>query len=338
MTSTSQAPGSTVDQDAPDRLPIDAVLAHGDDMTRAVSTALSLATDLELDLGPTEPQDGPSDLAPAGGAHGVMVSLGGGHVVQVAVILDDALKDRVAGPNPPEPEPGAAPAWLGVVSNAVDGWARSQGAVVSGALPIERAAQLDHLLVIDGQLTLVAAGLFHEGRHAGTVALVARASDDASSNDASSNDAAAADPSVAGSSGAGSSTAAGDALVGGRTVGGGAGASDAVTTAAAAAVAGLSAPVVEEQDPSANAEPPRAAALRALAEVEMLVTVELGRTRMAVADLLDLGPGSVIELDRTAGSPIDLLVNGTLIARGEVVVIDEEYGIRLTEIVGSGEV
>ncbi len=323
MTSTSQAPGTTVDQDALDRLPIEAVLAHGDDMTRAVSTALSVAADLELDLGPTEPQDGPSDLAPAGGAHGVMVSLGGGHVVQVAVILDDDLKARIAGPNPPEPEPGAAPAWLGVVSNAIDGWARSQGAVVSGALPIERAAALDHLLAIDGQLALVAAGLFHEGRHAGTVALVARASDDAS---------AAVDP-----SGAVSAGAAGDALVGGRTVGGGAG-SDAVTTTATAAAVGLSTPVVEEQDPSANAEPPRAAALRALAEVEMLVTVELGRTRMAVADLLELGPGSVIELDRTAGSPIDLLVNGTLIARGEVVVIDEEYGIRLTEIVGSGEV
>ena len=343
MTSTSQAPGTSVGQDALDRLPIEAVLAHGDDMTRAVSTALSVAADLELDLGPTEPQDGPSDLAPAGGAHGVMVSLGGGHVVQVAVILDDDLKARIAGPNPPEPEPGAAPAWLGVVSNAIDGWARSQGAVVSGALPIERAAALDHLLAIDGQLALVAAGLFHEGRHAGTVALVARAADDASA----AADATAADPAGAGSSGA-STGPAGDALVGGRTVGGGAGgggavgggavSGGAVSTAPAAAVAGLSAPVVEEQDPSANAEPPRAAALRALAEVEMLVTVELGRTRMAVADLLELGPGSVIELDRTAGSPIDLLVNGTLIARGEVVVIDEEYGIRLTEIVGSGEV
>jgi len=71
-----------------------------------------------------------------------------------------------------------------------------------------------------------------------------------------------------------------------------------------------------------------------LHEVEMGVTVELGRTRMLVREILDLRPGSVIELDRAAGAPIDVLVNGTLIARGEVVVIDEEFGIRITEVVG----
>ena len=71
-----------------------------------------------------------------------------------------------------------------------------------------------------------------------------------------------------------------------------------------------------------------------LHEVEMGVTVELGRTRMLVREILDLSPGSVVELDRAAGSPIDVLVNGTLIARGEVVVIDEEFGIRITEVIG----
>jgi flagellar motor switch protein FliN/FliY len=74
-----------------------------------------------------------------------------------------------------------------------------------------------------------------------------------------------------------------------------------------------------------------------LHEVEMGVTVELGRTRMLVRDILDLSPGSVIELDRAAGAPIDVLVNGTLIARGEVVVIDEEFGIRITEVIGYEE-
>lgn len=73
-----------------------------------------------------------------------------------------------------------------------------------------------------------------------------------------------------------------------------------------------------------------------LADVELAVSAELGRTRMQVRDLLALGPGSVVELDRAAGSPIDVLVNGTLIARGEVVVVDEEFGVRLTEIVGYG--
>lgn len=71
-----------------------------------------------------------------------------------------------------------------------------------------------------------------------------------------------------------------------------------------------------------------------LHEVEMGVTVELGRTRMLVRDILGLSVGSVIELDRAAGSPVDVLVNGTLIARGEVVVIDEEFGIRVTEVIG----
>jgi flagellar motor switch protein FliN/FliY len=86
-----------------------------------------------------------------------------------------------------------------------------------------------------------------------------------------------------------------------------------------------------------SADSARVSSLQMLADVEMHVTAELGRTRMNVSDLLALGAGSVIELDRTAGSPIDLLVNGTLIARGEVVVVDEEYGVRLTEIVGSAE-
>jgi flagellar motor switch protein FliN/FliY len=62
------------------------------------------------------------------------------------------------------------------------------------------------------------------------------------------------------------------------------------------------------------------------------VTVEIGRTRMTVRELLDLAPGAVLELDRAAGSPADLLVNGRLIARGEVVVIDEDFGLRITEI------
>lgn len=73
--------------------------------------------------------------------------------------------------------------------------------------------------------------------------------------------------------------------------------------------------------------------LELLHDVEMEVTAELGRTRMSVRDLLSLAPGAVIELDRLAGGPADLLVNGRLIARGEVVVIDENFGIRITEIV-----
>ena len=72
-----------------------------------------------------------------------------------------------------------------------------------------------------------------------------------------------------------------------------------------------------------------------LYNVDMAVTVELGRTRMAMKDLLGLRPGKIIELDRSARAPVDILVNNTLLARGEVVVIDEELGVRVTEIVGS---
>jgi flagellar motor switch protein FliN len=73
-----------------------------------------------------------------------------------------------------------------------------------------------------------------------------------------------------------------------------------------------------------------------LHDVEMEVSAELGRTRMSVRELLSLTPGAIIELDRAAGSPADLLVNGRLIARGEVVVVDENFGIRITEIVTPG--
>ena len=75
--------------------------------------------------------------------------------------------------------------------------------------------------------------------------------------------------------------------------------------------------------------------LNLLQDVDMEVTVELGRTRMAIRELLALQPGMVVEIDRAAGAPIDVLVNGRMIACGEVVVVDEEFGIRITEIVGA---
>ncbi|MGC9669196.1 flagellar motor switch protein FliN [Planosporangium sp. 12N6] len=99
-------------------------------------------------------------------------------------------------------------------------------------------------------------------------------------------------------------------------------------------------PAAEAGDRSAAAEP-SAPALRngldLLHDVEMEVTAELGRTRMSVRELLSLTPGNVVELDRAAGGPADLLVNGKLIARGEVVVIDENFGIRITEIISPTE-
>ena len=66
--------------------------------------------------------------------------------------------------------------------------------------------------------------------------------------------------------------------------------------------------------------------------VEMALTVEIGRTRMSVRDVLGLEPGAVIELDRSAGAPADVLLNGRLIAHGEVVVVDQDYAVRITKI------
>ncbi|MET1155637.1 flagellar motor switch protein FliN [Arthrobacter sp.] len=66
--------------------------------------------------------------------------------------------------------------------------------------------------------------------------------------------------------------------------------------------------------------------------VEMALTVEIGRTRMSVRDVLNLEPGGVIELDRSAGAPADVLLNGRLIAHGEVVVVDQDYAVRITKI------
>jgi len=73
--------------------------------------------------------------------------------------------------------------------------------------------------------------------------------------------------------------------------------------------------------------------MRMLYDVEMTLTVEIGRTSLPVRQVLDLTPGTVLDLDRAAGGPADLMVNGRLIARGEIVVVDESYGIRVTQIV-----
>jgi flagellar motor switch protein FliN/FliY len=82
--------------------------------------------------------------------------------------------------------------------------------------------------------------------------------------------------------------------------------------------------------------PPRRSGIDLLAGLQMNVSVELGRTELTVSEVLGLGPGSVIELDRLAGEPVDILVNDRLIARGEVVVVDENFGIRVVEVVRRG--
>lgn len=77
--------------------------------------------------------------------------------------------------------------------------------------------------------------------------------------------------------------------------------------------------------------------LHRIAGVEMELTVEIGRTRMAVRDVLDLEPGRIVELDRSAGAPADIRLNGRIIAHGEVVVVDQDYAVRITRILENVE-
>jgi flagellar motor switch protein FliN/FliY len=74
-----------------------------------------------------------------------------------------------------------------------------------------------------------------------------------------------------------------------------------------------------------------------LLDVPLDVTVELGRSRMSIQELLGLSPGSVIELDKIAGEPLDIVVNDRLIARGEAVVVNDKFGIRITDIISKSE-
>lgn len=93
-------------------------------------------------------------------------------------------------------------------------------------------------------------------------------------------------------------------------------------------------PEATENDASGG-QPGRS--LDVLLEVPLQVTVELGRRRMRIADLLALAKGSVIELDKVAGEPLDLRVNDQLVARGEAVVVNDKFGVRLTDVVSHTE-
>jgi flagellar motor switch protein FliN/FliY len=92
-------------------------------------------------------------------------------------------------------------------------------------------------------------------------------------------------------------------------------------------------PSADDRTPAPAARSANSRGMELLRDVAMEVTAQIGSTRMTVSELLGLSDGAVVELDRAAGAPADLLVNGHLIARGEVVVIDENFGLRITEII-----
>ncbi len=98
---------------------------------------------------------------------------------------------------------------------------------------------------------------------------------------------------------------------------------------------GMQSPVPDYSARNSDSLHPRG--LEMILDIPLDVTVELGRVRMLIRDVLELSTGSVIELDRVAGEPVDLLVNGRLVAKGEVVVIEDNFGLRITEIVSPAE-
>lgn len=77
--------------------------------------------------------------------------------------------------------------------------------------------------------------------------------------------------------------------------------------------------------------------LEVILDIPVTISMEVGRTPISIRNLLQLNQGSVIELDRIAGEPLDVLVNGTLIAHGEVVVVNEKFGIRMTDVISPSE-
>jgi len=77
--------------------------------------------------------------------------------------------------------------------------------------------------------------------------------------------------------------------------------------------------------------------LEFLMDVSLQVSVEVGRARMTINDLLQMGPGSVVELEKLAGEPLDIFINGKAVARGEAVIVNEKFGVRLTDIISPEE-
>jgi len=91
------------------------------------------------------------------------------------------------------------------------------------------------------------------------------------------------------------------------------------------------------EDDSANLSKDEKARLESILDIPVTISMEVGRSQIAIRNLLQLNQGSVVELDRVAGEPLDVLVNGTLIAHGEVVVVNDKFGIRLTDVISQTE-
>jgi flagellar motor switch protein FliN/FliY len=92
-----------------------------------------------------------------------------------------------------------------------------------------------------------------------------------------------------------------------------------------------------DEQRSANDAAPEIGKMELILDIPVSIAVEIGRTKMTIRNLLQLNQGGIVTLDRLAGEPLDVLVNGTLVAHGEVVVVNDKFGIRLTDIVSKAE-
>jgi len=111
----------------------------------------------------------------------------------------------------------------------------------------------------------------------------------------------------------------------------------ALAEQAAEEAAAYSAAPVDDLGKAVAEVQPGTANLENILDIPVQLSVEIGSARIAIRNLLQLNQGSVVELDRLAGEPLDVLVNGTLVAHGEVVVVNEKFGIRLTDVVSAQE-
>lgn len=95
--------------------------------------------------------------------------------------------------------------------------------------------------------------------------------------------------------------------------------------------------VTENNRPAPQLNGPQDQSLDRILDIPLMLSAQLGNTRMLIKDLLQLGPGSIVELDKLAGEPLEVLVNERLVARGEVVMVNEKFGIRLTDVISPTE-
>lgn len=262
--------------------------------------------------GPAAPQDAPDELVPdpANGSVGVGLVYADDSVVAVA--LARPFASEIAGDTTPEAVQSALTDLLGALAT---------GRTVEVTQVVGLEGDEDLISFLGGRPGLVGAGVFDGDAIVATFGAAASATPaggDTAPGDPARFDAAALDTAGPDTTREPSSF---EAPTPERVV------------SAAVQPAPVSGAVAHHADLGSDR---LARGLAMLADVHLEVTAELGRTKLRVSELLSLEPGSVIGLEREAGSPVELLVNGTLFARAEVIVVDNQYAVRITELVGGG--